>query len=118
VGLLGLAFKASTDDIRNAPSLEIAAELTRVNVQVRAFDPAIKALPAGVDVDVEIMDGVQLLAQGADALVLITEWPQFGELDLAPLARAMRTPLLLDGRNFFQPEAARAAGFTYVGVGR
>jgi UDPglucose 6-dehydrogenase len=58
------------------------------------------------------------LARGADALVLVTEWPAFADLDLLLLARTMRTPLLLDGRNFFDPERARAAGFTYVGVGR
>ena len=118
VGLLGLAFKPMTDDIRNAPALEIAAELARLDVQVRAFDPAIKSLPVGVDLDLEMVDGPQSLAQGADALVLVTEWPEFASLDLAGLARSMRNPLLLDGRNFFEPESARAAGFTYVGVGR
>jgi UDPglucose 6-dehydrogenase len=118
VGLLGLAFKPLTDDLRNAPALEIAAELARMNVQVRAFDPAIKSLPAGVEVDLEMVDGPQSLAHGADALVLVTEWPEFADLDLAQLARAMRNPLLLDGRNFFSPEAAGTAGFTYVGVGR
>ena len=118
VGLLGLAFKPLTDDLRNAPALEIAAELSRMNVQVRAFDPAIKSLPAGVEVHLEMVDGPQSLAQGADALVLVTEWPEFADLDLAQLARAMRNPLMLDGRNFFRPEAAESAGFTYVGVGR
>ena len=118
VGLLGLTFKPLTDDLRNAPALEIAAELARLNVQVRAFDPAIKSLPSAVEVDLEVVDGPQALAQGADALVLVTEWPEFADLDLIQLARLMRTPLFLDGRNFFQPEAAEAAGFTYVGVGR
>lgn len=118
VGLLGLAFKPMTDDLRNAPSLEIAAELARLSVQVRAFDPAIKALPPENEGILETVDGPLSLAQGSEALVLVTEWPEFRELDLAEIARVMRDPVMLDGRNFLDPAAARAAGFTYLGVGR
>jgi len=118
VGLLGLAYKPMTDDLRNAPALEIAAELARLSVQVRGFDPAIKALPPEAEGILETAEGPLALAQGAEALVLVTEWPEFRELDLGQLARAMREPLMLDGRNFLDPEAVRAAGFTYVGVGR
>ena len=117
VGLLGLSFKPNTDDLRNAPALEIAAGLARANVLVRAFDPVVKAVPAGFE-DIDLMEGPESLARGADALVLVTEWPEFAELDLPRLRRLMRTPLLLDGRNFFDPDQVRSAGFTYVGVGR
>jgi UDPglucose 6-dehydrogenase len=118
VGLLGLSFKPNTDDLRNAPSLEIAAALARANVLVRALDPVVKALPAGVEDTIDLMENAEALARGADALVLVTEWPQFADLDLPRLRALMRTPLLLDGRNFFDPDEVRSAGFTYVGVGR
>jgi UDPglucose 6-dehydrogenase len=118
VGLLGLAFKPDTDDLRSAPALEIASELVRLGVRVRAYDPAIRALGAGHPEGVEIVPDPAALARGADALVLVTEWPEFSELDLASLRSSMRTPLLLDGRNFIAPSAARQAGFFYVGVGR
>jgi len=118
IGLLGLAFKANTDDLRSAPSLEIAAELVRLGARVRAYDPSVKALPPELQDQVELAPDVESLASGAEAMVLVTEWPEFAQLDLERLASAMRVPLLLDGRNLFDPEAARAAGFTYVGVGR
>jgi UDPglucose 6-dehydrogenase len=118
IALLGLSFKPETDDLRNAPALDIAFELTRLSARVRAFDPVVKELPAELAGAIELMETPEALAEGAEALVLITEWPQFAELDWSGLRRRMRTPLLLDGRNVIDPEAALAAGFTYVGVGR
>jgi UDPglucose 6-dehydrogenase len=118
VAFLGLAFKPNTDDLRDAPALEIAGELARMNVRVRAFDPAIKSLPPEFDGIVELADSPVSAAEGAEVLVLVTEWPEFGSLDLSEIRGVMRDSLLLDGRNFFDPAAARSAGFTYVGVGR
>jgi UDPglucose 6-dehydrogenase len=118
IGLLGLAFKANTDDLRSAPSLEIAAELVRLGARVRAYDPSVKALPPELEDEVDLAPDATALANGAEALVLVTEWPEFAQLDLPRLAASMRVPLLLDGRNVFDPSAARAAGFTYDGVGR
>jgi len=118
VGLLGLSFKPDTDDLRNAPSLEIASQLLGANVQVRAFDPVVTQLPQSLADRVRLMPDPMALASGADALVLVTEWPEFARLDLTRLSGVMRTPLLLDGRNLFDPREARAAGFVYVGVGR
>jgi len=118
VGLLGLGFKAGTDDLRNAPALEIAAQLAKANVRVRAFDPVVRSVPPAYRELIEIVDDTEELARGSDALVVVTEWPEFLELDLARLCRVMRTPLLLDGRNLLDPEAATSAGLTYVGVGR
>jgi UDPglucose 6-dehydrogenase len=118
VGLLGLSFKPGTDDLRNAPALEIAAQLAQANVQVRALDPAVKTLPPGFDDKINLVEDPESLAGGADALVLVTEWPEFADLDLPRLRGLMRTPLLLDGRNFFDPDEVRSAGFKYLGVGR
>jgi len=118
VGLLGLSFKPHTDDLRNAPALEIAAQLAQANVQVRAIDPAVSAVPPGFEDKIRLLEDPAALAEGADALVLVTEWPEFAKLDLPRLRALMRTPLLLDGRNFFDPDEVRAAGLTYIGVGR
>ncbi len=115
---VGLAFKPNTDDLRNAVSLEIASVLAGSNVRVRAYDPAIKALPIELRETIQLADDPLSLAGGADALVVVTEWPEFAHLDLHQLAAAMRVPLLLDGRNLIDPGAARAAGFMYAGVGR
>lgn len=124
IGILGLAFKPGTDDVREAPSLDVIRLLLSRGAQVRAHDPV--AIPnarvalAAVEgaSEVEFCDDPYQLATGADALVLATEWREYRDLDLERLARLMRTPVLVDGRNLFAPEAARRAGFTYLGVGR
>jgi len=120
IGLLGLAFKPDTDDLRDAPSLHIAGRLLTMGARVRAYDPI--AMPAcrnqHPDVKIRYCDSPEELASGADALVLVTEWQEFRDLDLVKLARSMATPVLVDGRNLFPPEAALAAGFDYTGIGR
>src|ERR1017187_8615935 len=120
IGLLGLAFKPDTDDLRDAPSLYIAGRLLPMGARVRAYDPI--AMPAcrkqHPDLKIRYCDSPEELAAGADALVLVTEWQEFRGLDLAKLARSMATPVLVDGRNLFHPEAALAAGFDYTGIGR
>jgi len=118
VALLGLSFKADTDDLRNTPSLEIATELTRLGARVRGYDPSLSTIPDEANGCIDLVDDPIKLAAGAEALVLLTEWPAFADLDLDVIAAVMREPLLLDGRNFFDPDVARAAGFTYVAVGR
>ncbi|MDP9301242.1 MAG: UDP-glucose/GDP-mannose dehydrogenase family protein [Actinomycetota bacterium] len=118
VALLGLSFKPNTDDVRKAPALEIAAQLARANVDVRAYDPVVKSLPGDLGDKITLSPDPVSAVRGADALVIVTEWPEFARLDLLRLKDAMRTPLFLDGRNLFDPEEVRAAGFIYVGVGR
>jgi UDPglucose 6-dehydrogenase len=118
VGLLGLAFKPNTDDLREAPSLDIARVLLAAGAQVRAYDPAAmdgarKLLP-----DIEYASDSYAVAAGADALVLVTEWNEFRHLDLARLKTAMRKPVVVDGRNIYDPALMRALGFTYRGIGR
>jgi UDPglucose 6-dehydrogenase len=116
VTLLGLAFKPHTDDLRNAPALEIAGELLQGGATVRAYDPVVVETPFGSAI--ELAPDVGVAAKGADAVVLVTEWPEFAELDLAALRGVTHGSLLVDGRNLFDPVRARDAGFEYVGVGR
>jgi UDPglucose 6-dehydrogenase len=118
VALLGLAFKPNTDDLRSSPALEIASELSKLDMRVTAFDPMVKELPEELRGIVELAPDALTAVRDAEALVVVTEWPQFAQLDLPELRSVMRVPLLLDGRNVFDPAAARAAGFTYAGVGR
>jgi UDPglucose 6-dehydrogenase len=118
VALLGLAFKPHTDDLRDARAVELAIELASQNVRVRAYDPAVNELPAHLQDRIELRVDVFSAADRAEAIVLVTEWPEFAEIDFTQLKKVMREPLLLDGRNFFDPVAVRKAGFIYEGVGR
>jgi UDPglucose 6-dehydrogenase len=120
IGLLGLAFKPDTDDLRDAPSLHIAERLLQMGARVKAYDPVASAAcrEQRPDLKIRCCATARELAADSDALVLITEWREFHDLDLAELASVMTTPVLVDGRNFFVPEAAVAAGFDYTGVGR
>jgi UDPglucose 6-dehydrogenase len=120
VAVLGLAFKPGTDDVRDSPALDLVRALCERGAQVRVHDPI--ALPharaALADLDVDFADDPYAAAMGADAVVLATEWDAYRAIDLGRLAGALKTPLLIDGRNLFNPDDARAAGLKYVGVGR
>ena len=120
IGLLGLAFKPDTDDLRDAPSVHIAERLLQMGARVKAYDPVANTACAQQRPDLKIRycESVQELAAESDALVLVTEWGEFHSLDLPAIAASMAQPVLVDGRNFFEPEAARAAGFDYSGIGR
>jgi len=120
IGLLGLAFKPDTDDLRDAPSLFIAERLLQMGARVKCYDPiAMQACrEQHPELRVRYCESVSDLAADADALVLVTEWSEFRSLDLKQLAGRMASPILIDGRNLFAPEAAIAAGFDYCGVGR
>ena len=120
IGLLGLAFKPDTDDLRDAPALTIAERLNQIGARVKAYDPVAmeacrKLYP---ELKIRYCSSAQEVAQDADALVLVTEWKEFAELQLAELAGLMAKPVLVDGRNLYRPEAAMAAGFDYTGIGR
>jgi UDPglucose 6-dehydrogenase len=118
VALLGLAFKPHTNDMREASSLVLASRLLAEGAHVRAWDPV------AVEEARKLMDGVEFCetileaATGADAAVIVTEWPQLREVPTAEVRAAMRNPLIVDGRNLLDPDAARAAGFVYEGIGR
>ncbi|MDP9055057.1 MAG: UDP-glucose/GDP-mannose dehydrogenase family protein [Acidobacteriota bacterium] len=120
VALLGLAFKPNTDDMRDAPSLQIAEKLVQMGVRVRVYDPVAMAVCREQNPDLRVVycNDALSAAEHADALVLVTEWPEFASLNLSELARRMNKPVLIDGRNLFHPEQAREAGFDYTGIGR
>jgi UDPglucose 6-dehydrogenase len=118
IGLLGLTFKPNTDDMRDAPALAIIPALQALGAHIQAFDPEgmeeAEMLLTGVDFRI----GPYQAAQGADAVVIVTEWDRFRALDLERLKTAMRTPVIVDLRNVYRPEDLRSKGFTYVSVGR
>ena len=115
VALLGLAFKPNTDDTREAPSLVLAGRLVAEGAAVRAWDPIVNGdiLPQATSHDSPLE-----ALEGADAAVLVTEWPELRQLDWAEAAGRMRTAVFVDGRNMLDPEQMRAAGFVYEGIGR
>jgi UDPglucose 6-dehydrogenase len=119
IGLLGLTFKPDTDDMRDAPSLLLIENLNRLGAKVKAFDPIVSQTGmrfglTGVDVETD----PERLADHCDALVLVTDWKQFLDLDYGKMAKLMNNPLMIDGRNFLDPSVIAAAGMRYVGVGR
>jgi UDPglucose 6-dehydrogenase len=117
IALLGLAFKPQTDDMREASSLVLAARLQGEGAEVVAFDPVAAERAGELLGSVEMAPSAAAALDGADAAVLVTEWPAFAELDWAEAAGRMARPLLVDGRNFLDPAAMRAAGFAYEGIG-
>lgn len=120
IALLGLAFKPETDDLRDAPAIQIAERLIRMGARVRVYDPAAMQQCRRLHPALKLQYCPSALdaAADADAAVLVTEWREFGALDLATMAACMARPVLVDGRNLFDPEAARRAGFEYCGIGR
>jgi UDPglucose 6-dehydrogenase len=118
IGLLGLAFKANTDDIRFAPSIDLIKRLQEEGVHVSAYDPqAVEKIRARFPELNCTVDAYEV-AQGADALLIVTEWPEFRELDWRRIHQDMARPLVLDGRNLLSPEEMSALGFEYQSVGR
>ncbi|BDE07671.1 UDP-glucose 6-dehydrogenase [Vulcanimicrobium alpinum] len=119
IAVLGLAFKPNTDDVRDAPAIAIIQRLLDRGAKVRAHDPIANAAAAQVlGPNVALHDTMYDAVEGADALLLATEWNEFRSLDFTRCAKAMRGDLILDGRNIFEPEKVRAAGLRYLGVGR
>ena len=119
VGLLGLTFKPDTDDMRDAPALDLIEQLNRLGARVKAYDPIVSTsgLSHGLS-GVIIETNAEMLADSCDALVLVTDWKEFLKLDLEKMAKLMTNPLIIDGRNFLNREAVQAAGIRYVGMGR
>jgi UDPglucose 6-dehydrogenase len=118
IGLLGLAFKPNTDDMRDAPSIDIATALIEAGARVRAYDPVARQTAAPLVSNVEICDDVYAMADGCDALVVVTEWNEFKQLDLEKLKELLKSPVIYDGRNIYDPVAMRDMGFTYQAIGR
>jgi UDPglucose 6-dehydrogenase len=119
IGLMGLTFKPDTDDLRDAPALKLIEELNRLGAKVKAYDPVISQSGmrhglSGVLVETDI----ERLADGCDALVLVTEWQEFISLDYGKMAKLMKHAVMIDGRNFLEPKMLIKAGFQYLGIGR
>ncbi len=117
IALLGLSFKPGTDDMREASSLVLSARLRGEGAEVVAFDPVAEDRARELLPDVVLTGSAEEALDGADAAILVTEWPEFADLDWRAMAECMGTPLIVDGRNFLDPEALRTAGFAYEGIG-
>ena len=118
VGLLGLTFKPDTDDMRDAPSLDLIEQLNRLGARVKAYDPIVSqsGLSHGLS-NVAIEPSAEMLADSCDALILVTDWKEFKKLDFKKLVELMNNPLIIDGRNFLDRKAVGAAGIRYIGMG-
>lgn len=119
IGLLGLTFKPDTDDMRDAPALDLIEQLNRLGARVKAYDPIVSqsGLSHGLS-NVIIESNAEMLADACDALVLVTDWKEFLKLDFTKMAKLMNNPLVIDGRNFLDRHQVEAAGLRYVGMGR
>lgn len=118
IGILGLAFKPNTDDMRFAPSIDIIKELQREGAKIRAYDHAAADKAKHILSNVEFCSNAYGAAEDADALIILTEWDEFKKLDLNKIRSIMKHPLIIDGRNIFNPEDVKAHGFAYISIGR
>jgi UDPglucose 6-dehydrogenase len=118
IGLLGLAFKPNTDDMREAPAAEIGRALLRENALVKGYDPEAMGVAAKMMPSLQLAEDAYDLARDCDALILLTEWNEFKHLDMPRIKSLMRQPIFIDGRNLYEPEIMTRNGFIYRGVGR
>ncbi|MCA8902067.1 MAG: UDP-glucose/GDP-mannose dehydrogenase family protein, partial [Hyphomonas sp.] len=118
IGVLGLAFKQNTDDMRDAPSLDILPALQAAGANVRAFDPEAMEEASHLLKDISFAKNAYEAAEGADALVILTEWDQFRALDLERIKTALKAPVVVDLRNIYAPDDMAAKGFAYTSIGR
>ncbi|MDQ3129690.1 MAG: UDP-glucose/GDP-mannose dehydrogenase family protein [Acidobacteriota bacterium] len=118
IGVLGLSFKPETDDMREAPAIDIIKAMQERGAKVKAFDPVAMEEAKHSLPDVEFVDDEYQVIEGADALIIITEWNQFRALDMEKVKSLLKTPKIADLRNIYEPEDMRELGFEYVGVGR
>ncbi len=117
IGVLGLAFKPDTDDIRFAPAIELISKLLQENAQVQVFDPQAMSKTRSVLPSIRYCENAYQVAEGAEALLIATEWDEFKKLDWERIRDLMQRPLVLDGRNLLDPEQMQALGFEYQGIG-
>ena len=118
IGVLGLAFKPNTDDMRNAPSLDIIDALMGEGAQVKAYDPVAMSKAKKRLKGVKFCADAYTTAKGCDCLVILTEWPEFEKLDFKKIGRSMKQAVMFDGRNMFSRKHMESCGFEYFGIGR
>jgi UDPglucose 6-dehydrogenase len=119
IGVWGLAFKPRTDDMREAPSVPLIQGLLAAGAAVQVYDPEAMTVARGLfGSKITYADNSYAALTGADALVIVTEWNEFREPDFPRMRKLLRTPVIFDGRNLYNPEQIRGYGFTYVSIGR
>ena len=118
IGLLGLAFKPNTDDMRDAPAIDISEELIEAGAKVHAYDPVAMEVARPILPAVEMFEEPYAMAKGCDALMVITEWNEFKQLDLDKVKSLLKSPVIYDGRNIYEPGRMKEMGFTYRAIGR
>lgn len=117
IAVLGLAFKANTDDLRNSPSIDLINALIQEGARIRAYDPKAMKKAKAILKDVTFCNDAYQAAKGADCLIIATEWNEFKELDFKKMKKALKRALVIDGRNIYEPGQLKSLGFTYLGVG-
>ncbi|HWQ42007.1 MAG TPA: UDP-glucose/GDP-mannose dehydrogenase family protein, partial [Desulfosporosinus sp.] len=117
IAVLGLSFKAGTNDTRNSPALHLLEKLTDTNTSIHVFDPVVKILEEPLNSSVTFSKNIEDTIKDADCLIVMTEWPEFKELELKTVYNMMKTPLIVDTRNIFAPDKAHNLGFQYKGIG-
>jgi UDPglucose 6-dehydrogenase len=118
IGLLGLAFKPNTDDMRDAPSIDIASELVEAGAKVRGYDPVAMEVARPLLPALEFFDDPYEMAKGCDALIVVTEWNEFKQLDLEKVKGLLKSAIIFDGRNIYEPKVMKEMGFVYRAIGR
>jgi UDPglucose 6-dehydrogenase len=118
LGVLGLAFKQNTDDVRNSPAIELCQRLQAAGARLRVHDPQAMEKAGAILKDVVCVADMNEVADGCDALVIATEWPEFKKLDLERVRRSLSHPIIFDGRNLFDPMEMERLGFLYKSIGR
>jgi UDPglucose 6-dehydrogenase len=117
IGVLGLAFKGNTDDVRSSVAIAVVQQLVAEGAEIRAYDPKAMEKARPLIPEVTLVDEAAQVAEGADALLILTEWNDFKSLPWQEMRKTMLSPLLFDGRNLLDPQAMRALGFSYMGIG-
>jgi len=118
IGMLGLAFKENTDDMRDAPSVDISNALVAAGAKVRGYDPVARQVAAPLMPAVEIFDDAYKMAEDCDALIVVTPWNEFKQLDLEKIKDLLKSPIIYDGRNIYDPALMKEMGFSYRAIGR
>jgi UDPglucose 6-dehydrogenase len=117
IGVLGLAFKGNTDDVRSSVAISVVQQLLAEGAEVRAYDPKAMEKAKALVPGAIMVENPEEVADGADALLILTEWNDFKTLDYAGIKKRMLSPLLFDGRNLLNRDEMKAAGFQYTGIG-
>ncbi|MBU3958604.1 MAG: nucleotide sugar dehydrogenase, partial [Candidatus Omnitrophica bacterium] len=118
IGILGLSFKPNTDDIRNAPSIDIIRALEAEGAKIKVYDPKATEKAQGLLDKVKFCKDPYEVSRGSDCLLIITEWDEFKELDFSKIKKLLKRPIIIDGRNIYEPKRMEKLGFIYVGIGR